>query len=67
MNFTYKRGRLLADGSEILVLYGWVVKVEWLANRLTYWLVGRLVHRFQPVGLSQPNDMLKRMALWPPM
>lgn len=51
MNFPYKRGRLLADGSEILVLYGWAVKVEWLANRLTYWLVGRLVHRFQPVGL----------------
>lgn len=51
MNFPYKRGRLLADGSEILVLYGWVVKVEWFANRLTYWLVGQPVHTFQPVGL----------------
>lgn len=51
MDFPYKRGRLLADGSEILVLHGWVVKVEWLANRLTYWLMGRLVHTFQPVGL----------------
>ncbi len=45
-----KRRDHLVNGSSYFVIYGWVVKSDLFANRLTYWSTGQTVYQERPVG-----------------
>lgn len=59
MKFLYGRGRFLVDGSRIIVLFEWVVKIEQLGNWSTHWPVGRPIHQVQWLDrLAKNPDLL---------
>lgn len=64
VNCLYKHGNIFVDGSKIVVLSAWVMKIERLANSSTHWQVGQSIHQVKSIG--QEPRFLDRLPVATP-
>ena len=65
VNLLCKRERFLAGGSDIVVLYGRVEKVERLANRSTSVVDGTIITKSNLLA-KNPDLLVNGSTCWPP-